>query len=223
MRLRHTIMVFFMAVAGFVASSNDAAAAGCRAPRTAGDFEVSVNIDVGEPSVSNHLSKAQLGRSNMHGRKGQILGTTQSGLELRWTISSQVRKWKNVYCFWVTSADVEISYHQLDVNIASEYEPGSCEYEAVLDHEYEHVEVAQEILRPYARQISVALTSLAIPTAHLPSVANSPEDAREEVEEVFRRTLHPVRDKINRALEVNQAVVDTKENYRRTWRRCQNW
>lgn len=223
MRFRHGLMVFCLAGAGFAAASGDAAAAGCRASRGASEFEVSVNIDVGEPRVSNNLSKAQLGRSNMHGRKGQILGTTKSGLELRWTISYQLRKWKKQYCFWVASADVDISYHQLDVTIASEYEPGSCEYEAVLDHEYEHVEVAQEILRPYAKQIYVALTSLAIPTAHLPSVAYSSEDARAEVEAVFKSTLHPVRDKINRALEVNQAVVDTKENYRRTWRRCKNW
>lgn len=53
----------------------------------AGDFEVNVNIDVGEPNVSNRLSKAQLGSSNTHGRRRQILGTTQSGLELRWSIS----------------------------------------------------------------------------------------------------------------------------------------
>lgn len=223
MRLRHSLVVFFFAAAMFPAASNDAAAAGCKAPRNAADFVVNVDIDVGEPSVSNQLSKAQLGSTNAHGRRRQILGTTKSGFELRWSMSAQVRNWKNVYCFWVTSADVEISYHQLDVNIASEYEPGSCQYDAVLDHEYEHVEVAQEIMRPYARQIEQALTSLAIPTSHLPSVANSPEDAREEVEAAFRRTLHPVRDKINRALEVNQAVVDTKENYRRTWRRCSKW
>ena len=223
MRFRHGLLVFILTAAGFAATSSDAAAAGCKAPGNASEFEVSVNIDVGEPSVSNNLSKAQLGRSNMHGRKGQILGTSRSGLELRWTISYKLRNWKKQYCFWVASADVDISYHQLEVIIASEYEPGSCEYEAVLDHEYEHVEVAQEILRPYAKQISAALASVAIPTFHQPSIANSPEDAREEVEAIFRSTLHPVRDKINRALEVNQAVVDTKENYRRTWRRCKNW
>lgn len=223
MRLRHSLLVFFIIAAGFAATSNDAAAAGCRAPRDAGDFEANVEIDVSEPNVSNDLSKAELGSSNTHGRKSQVLGTTQSGLELRWSISYRVRNWKNAYCFWVARADVEISYHQLDINIASEYEPGSCEYDAVLDHEYEHVEVAQKIMRPYSQRITAALTSLAIPTAHQPSVANSPEDAREEVEAVFRQTLTPVREKINRALEVNQAVVDSKENYRRTWRRCDNW
>jgi hypothetical protein len=223
MRLRNHFLALLCAVAWFGVSTDGASAAGCRAPRDAGDFAVIVKVDVGEPNVYNSMSKAQLGTSNTHGRERQILGTTNSGLKLRWSISYQIRDWKNVYCFWVASAEVEISYHQLDVNIASEYEPGSCQYGAVLDHEYEHVQVAQSVMQPYTRQIQQALTSLAIPTSHLPSVANSPEDAREEVEEVFRRTLGPVREKIDRLLQVNQAVVDTKENYRKTFRRCEKW
>lgn len=223
MRLRYHLLALLCAVAWFAVSTDGASAAGCRAPRDAGDLAVIVKVDVGEPNVYNSMGKAQLGTSNIHGRERQILGTTNSGLALRWSYSYQIRDWKNVYCFWVASVEVEISYRQLDVNIASEYEPGSCQYEAVLDHEYEHVQVAQSVMQPYSRQIQQALTSLAIPTSHLPSVANSPEDAREEVEEVFRRTLGPVREKIDRLLQVNQAVVDTKENYRKTFRRCAKW
>jgi hypothetical protein len=205
MRFGRHLLALSIAAASFAAISSGASAAGCRAPRSAGDFEVRVNIDPGEATVHNHLSKAQLGTSNLHGRRAQIL------------------EWKNVYCFWTASAVVDISYHQLDVNIASDYEPGSCQYEAVLDHEYEHVGVAQNIMQPYAQQIRQALTTLAIPTAHLPSLANSPEIAAEEVEEVFRRTLIPVRDQMGRLLVERQAEVDTLENYRRTWKRCRKW
>ena len=223
MRLRYQLLAYLFAAAWFVASTDGASAAGCRAPRDAGDFRVHVDVDVGEPIVFNTMNKAQLGTTNIHGRRGQILGTTESGFELRWSISYEVANWRNVYCFWTASAEVELSYQQLDVNIAAEYEPGSCQYEAVLDHENEHVAVAQSIMRPYARQIHQALTSLAIPTSHLPSVANTPEDAREEVEEVFRRTLLPVRDNMIQLLQQQQAEVDTLENYRRTWRRCRKW
>ena len=104
MRLRYHLLAFALAAAWFVATPNGASAAGCRAPDDAGDFEVVVDIDVREPDVSNHLSKAQLGSSSAHGRRGQILGTTQSGLELRWFINYQVSEWRNVYCFWVASA-----------------------------------------------------------------------------------------------------------------------
>lgn len=223
MRARAHVFTILIALSGFAALSDGAAAAGCEATPGAASFEVDVNVDVGEPEIYNQLSKAQLGSSNFHGKRAQILGTTQSGLELRWSINYQVREWRNVYCFWVANAEVEISYQTLDVNIASEYEPGSCQYEAILDHEYEHVEVAQEIMSPYSQRIRQALTSLSIPTSHLPSVANSPEIARAEVEEVFRRILSPVRDEMAQLLSERQAEVDTLDNYRRTWRSCREW
>ena len=223
MRIGIHLLAFLLAAVWLVGTPSAAAAAGCIAPDNAQDFEVNVDVDSGEPNIHNNLSKAQLGTTNSHGRRAQILGTANTGLELRWRIKYQVREWRNVYCFWVASANVKINYHQLDVNIAAEYEPGSCQYEAVLDHEQEHVDVAQNIMSPYAQQIQQALTTLAIPTAHLPSVANSPEIAREEVEEVFRQTLLPVRDQMGKLLRERQAEVDSIENYRRTWRQCRKW
>lgn len=223
MRLRYHLLAISLAALWFLAAPNGAAAAGCEAPADAADFDVEVNIDVGEPTIHNRLSKAQLGTSNIHGKRAQILGTAQTGLELSWSINYQIREWRNVYCFWVANAEVKVSYQTLDVNIAAEYEPGSCQYEAVLDHEYEHVKVAQNIMAPYGQQIEQALTSLSIPTSHLPSLANSPEIAREEVEAVFRSVLTPVRDQMGQLLTERQGEVDTIENYRRTWRRCRKW
>ena len=223
MHLRYHLLAIVIAVAGLAASTDGASAAGCRAPRNTTDFEVRVDIDTGAPNVYNNMSKADLGTSNIYGGLHQILGTTQSGIELRWSISYQVSNWKNVYCVWAASADVDLSYQQLDVNIASEYVPGSCQYEAVLDHENEHVEVAQRVMQPYARQIQRALTSLEIPTARAPVAVNTPDDARAEVEAAFQRTLRPVRDQLVQTLREQQAHVDTPENYRRTAQRCSNW
>jgi hypothetical protein len=223
MRLRYFFLAFFFATGWFIASTEDSAAAGCRAPRDAADYQVNVDVQVGEPRVFNHMSKAELGTTNSHGGERQILGTTQSGFSLRWSINYQVSNWRSVYCFWTSSADVELTYKALDVNIASEYEPGSCQYEAVLDHELEHVQVAQDIMHPFAQELRTALSSLAIPTAHLPDVANTPEYAREEVEEAFRRTLLPVRDQMAQLLATRQEEVDSLENYQRTWARCQRW
>ena len=223
MRIRYHLVAIVIAATGFVASVDGASAAGCRAPRDASDFEVRVDIDTGAPNVYNNMSKAELGTANIYGGLHQILGTTQSGLELRWSISYQVANWKNVYCVWAASTDVKLSYQQLDVNIASEYAPGSCQYEAVLDHENEHVEVAQRVMQPYAQQIQRALTSVEIPTSRSPTAVNTPEDARAEVEATFKRTLLPVRDQLIRTLKEQQAHVDTPDSYRRTAQRCSNW
>lgn len=219
---RHFLAVVF-AAACFAVSTQGATAAECEAPDDTGSFEVNVHIDAGEPRISNNLSKAQLSGRNSHGRRRQILGTMQGDVDLRWFIKYGIREYRDGICFWVASADVELAYRQLDVNIASEYEPGSCQYEAILDHENEHVQVARSIMSPYAQQIRASLTTLSIPTPHLPSVADSPQQARAQVNEVFRRQLMPVRERMFRLLRAKQAEVDTGENYRRTFRQCRRW
>jgi hypothetical protein len=217
------VLAVAIAVVFFYASPPDAAAAQCQSPDDTESFQVNVDLDVGTPQIYNDRTKAQLGTSNSHGRQRQVLGTMQGNVDLRWFINYQVTEVSNGTCFWVASADVELSYLQLDVNIAAEYKPGSCQYAAILDHEKQHVRVAQKIMSPYAQQIKQALTTLSIPTPDLPSVADSPEQAREEVQEVFRRVLLPVRDQMNKLVRARQAEVDTLQNYRRTFKQCRRW
>lgn len=212
-----------LAVACFAASAQGATAAECEAPDDAGSFEVNVHIDAGKPNISNRLSKAQLSGALSHGRRRQILGVMQGDVDLRWFIDYKIKELRDGICFWVATADIELSYRQLDVYVAREYEPGSCEYEAVLDHEKEHVQVARSIMSPYAQQIQASLTTLSIPTPDLPSVAGSPEEARAHVNEVFRRQLMPVRERMYQVLRARQAEVDTSENYGRTFRQCRKW
>ncbi|NNE82399.1 MAG: hypothetical protein HKN28_00350 [Alphaproteobacteria bacterium] len=224
MHSRKYLWALSVAILFYAGAPNDAAAAECQSPDDAGSFEVNVKVDVGQPTIYNHRTRAQLsGASSVHGRRRNILGTMQGNVDLRWFINYKVNEVSNGTCFWVASADVELSYHQLDVNIAAEYEPGSCQYEAILEHEFEHVAVAQQIMSPYAQQIEQALTTLSIPTPDLPSIADSPAQARAEVQEVFRRVLLPVRDQMNQLVRARQADVDTPENYRWTFKKCRRW
>ena len=71
--------------------------------------------------------------------------------------------------------------------------------------------------------VEQALTTLSIPTPDLPSIADSPDQARAEVQEVFRRVLLPVRDQMNQLVRARQADVDTPENYRWTFKKCRRW
>ncbi|MCZ6510444.1 MAG: hypothetical protein O7A62_07635 [Alphaproteobacteria bacterium] len=223
MYFRRYLLAISISGVFFAASIQDAAAEECKSPDDAERFKVNVDVDAGVPNIQNHRSKAQLGGTNSHGRRRQILGTMQGEVDLRWFINYHIEDFQDGSCYWVASANVELSYHQLDVNIASEYEPGSCQYEAILDHEKEHVVVAQNILSPYAQQIRAALTTLSIPTPDLPAVADSPAEARAQVQAVFRRVLLPVRDQMSRLVRARQADVDTRENYRRTFRQCRRW
>lgn len=223
MGFRRYFLAAAFAAACFAASAPGAVAAECEAPDDAGSFAVKVHIDAGEPNISNELSKAQLSGAISHGRRRQILGVMQGDVDLRWLINYKVEKIRGGHCFWVASTDIELAYRQLDVYIAAEYEPGSCQYKAILDHENEHVQVARSIMAPYAQQIYAAMTTLSIPTRDLPSVAESPEEARAEVHATFKRLLMPIRARMFQVLRAKQADVDTRENYNRTFRQCRSW
>lgn len=224
MPLCRFFLVFALAFAGFALPSGPAAAAECQAPADAGGFEVRVDFDIKKPDIYHNLSKADLGTTNFHGRRGQILGNTQSSEELRLSSKIEFVERDGVVCFWVTRAEVDISLKQLDVYIATDYEAGSCKYEAVLDHENEHVAVAQSVTGAYAQGVEAALTTArSIPTAERPALAGSPDEARARVNALFQQTLAPVRDKMARVLKAKQAQVDTEENYRKTWQRCSRW
>jgi len=223
MRFRRHILTACFAVACITASAPGATAAECEAPDDASSFVVNVHIDPGKPNISNKLSKAQLSGALSHGRRRQILGVMQGDVDLRWRINYKIEEFRDGICFWVASADIELAYRQLDVYIAREYEPGSCQYEAILDHENEHVQVARSIMSPYAQQIRASLTTLSIPTRDLPSVADTAEQAHAQVNAVFRQQLMPVREQMYQVVRARQADVDTRENYGRTFRQCRKW
>ncbi len=223
MLFRRFILVLAFAVLGLAAPAGSASASECRALEHGGRFEVAVNIDVNEPDIYNNLSKAELGGSNAHGRRGQTLGTMQSGVSLSWSINYQFREAGDVVCFAVASADVDLAYDQLDIYIAADYQPQSCQYEAVLDHEQEHVVVAQTTMRAYEQRFRDALDSRSIPTPDRPAEARSQAEAQAEVDQLFKQKLLPLLEEMTQELEVRQAQVDTLENYQKTWRRCRRW
>jgi hypothetical protein len=104
----------------FLASTPKAAAAECQPNEDTSSYEIHVDVDIGVPNIYNNRSKAQLGSRNSHGRRRQVLGTMQGEVDLRWFIDYKIEDFKGRKCFWVASANVSLSYHQLDVNVARE-------------------------------------------------------------------------------------------------------
>ncbi len=125
-------------------------------------------MNVGEPIVDNTRSKAALGTVARHGRSYRLLGRTDAGLIMKWDVRYGVVPHGSGYCVWVANIDLLLAHQVLDVYVASEYAPGSCQYQAILAHEYEHVDVAKRVMRGYEQRIRSALTSLSIPRPGLP-------------------------------------------------------
>lgn len=197
---------------------------GCpRSPRA--PYEVNVRIEIPPVPVNHEFSIAELGELSFHGPRSRVLGLTKGGLQINRTSTTRYSSAPSGdgFCFWVTAVDVTLSYRTMEVYVAKEYDPGTCAYRAILEHEKEHVRAARKNLNRYAPRVRSALTSLLIPTGREPAAVASPEDAEREVKALSRELLEPVYREMIESLRKTQAALDTPGEYRRVRRRCRKW
>src|SRR5690606_5098971 len=99
---------------------------------------------------------------------------------------------------------------------------GSCQYEAVLDHEMRHVEVFKESVAASGERLRRALEAV-LERADFPVTGGDREALGDDIvarfEPAFRRAAAAADAERSR----RNAEVDTPESYERTRRRCGSW
>lgn len=222
----HRWPVYLFLGAGFICSSvlwpGLARAGPCQAQPDA-DYRVDVAIEIPPVGVHRHLSRNELGNMTPHGPSEQVLGMTASRLEAETSTYFGAHAADGGVCLWVDRIHLALRYSALDIYVASEYASTSCPYKAILRHERRHEEVARRHLNGYIEQIRSALSSLAIPKARSPMFAASLEAGQTKVQAVLERLLEPIAEKIRGTMKEAQAKVDSRGEYQRVRRQCNNW
>ena len=185
-------------------------------------YDINVKIEFPEVPIDHSRSIKQL--SSLHGRaNSRILGLMKPDLRILTLPHADGAVVGDAYCFWITGFDVTLRYKRVDVYVAREYKQGSCAYNAILDHEQEHVRVARRNLLEYAPRIRSTLTSLLIPTGAEPVMVPSVEQAKVEVRAISDELLKPVYEEMVQSLHDGQAALDTPQEYARVRSRCRRW
>lgn len=199
-------------------------AAGAVCLPAAGDYRVDVRIEMPPVSVHHDLSRAQLGLLAFHGPSNRVLGVTASNLRAGTSTRYGHRPLEGEgTCFWVDRIEVTLRYQALDIYIASDYAPGSCQYQAILSHENKHAAVAQSQLDDYVQVIRSVLTSLAIPKPLEPRLVGSVSAAQEQTQATIQTLLQPVLSQLRKSMEKAQKQIDTAAEYRRVETQCPKW
>lgn len=124
-------------------------------------------------------------------------------------------------CGYLREVSITLGIQTLEVFVARDYAPGSCEYEAVVRHEAEHVDIHYRTLDEYAPRIA---RELAAGLQRRPWTMNF---SVEEVENTFRERTDIERlssfKRMMRTLDRRHGAIDTPESYRRTRMQCSNW
>ncbi|TAK98794.1 MAG: hypothetical protein EPO08_18160 [Rhodospirillaceae bacterium] len=125
------------------------------------------------------------------------------------------------FCLYFSEIDADFGYGDMDVYVASEYPPGSCEYRTVLDHENQHVAINTQVLREMAPQVRAELERLL--TEEQPVfVLDSKSATREKLTDLSQR-MKPILAAFQEVLAQRNGSIDTAQNYKTTSAVCRNW
>jgi hypothetical protein len=180
------------------------------------DAPVNYRFGLDSPAIAKIADE-----NGMPGLKSEIpFGLTIGRYNLEVTVNSESNRDGSGYCTELRAAHVEIGLKQLDVIIDRRFAPGSCERQAVLDHEAEHVEVFRAALRSYLPALERALGHIALPRAIPVADRNA---ARAAYVDPITDALKPLLTALNSHARAANARLDTPESYAAVFKRCHGW
>lgn len=207
-----------------VVSSVSARAAACEQVRQSP--YVSLTVSPGQINYITSRNKAGLRR--LHSGVRSIdsdwspIGLTMAELGLGLAVSVRAEGTADGrYCAEVASVEATLGYDVIDVYIASEYPRGSCQYNAILDHERLHVMVFQDTLDQYFSQVEETLRRAA--NSAKPVLTRDPDRASRKLQAILERAAKPLFRAINKTLDRGNGALDTRENYEREQTNCISW
>jgi hypothetical protein len=182
-----------------------------------------------DPVYSHSLTTSQIEALSQSGGEAEhyhVYGLTQAGYsinslyEVNWS-----KKWfRPEYSIWVEDLRVEFTYNTLNVFVTSTYPEGSCEYQATLDHENQHVAIHREMYEQYQQIFRQKVGEAKdIPLASSPIVASSIEEGKTRISQLISAALDPPFEQFKEALQTEQDKLDTPDSYAELKGRCQNW
>lgn len=150
----------------------------------------------------------------------QAAYSTDSLYEVNWS-----KKWfRSDYTMWVENLRVEFTYNTLNVFVTRSYPEGSCEYQATLDHENQHVAIHRQMFEQYQEVFREEVGQAKdIPLVSRPITAASVEEGKARMGQMISRVLDRPFEQFKEALKSEQDKLDTPESYAELRERCHHW
>ena len=182
-----------------------------------------------QPTLNNALNVTAL--HNFMGSKGQApsggvhseaLGVTYTTPEFNIEANSRiVSRGRGPTCVYLTKVKVEFGFRDVDVYVASEYRPGTCEYKAILDHENQHVAINTQALRTHAPRMRLALERML--GEERPTVTNDPDRVTQQILNRLTRRMDEYLKAFYAEMDSRNGALDTASNYEAIGNICRDW
>lgn len=149
---------------------------------------------------------------------GITYAETAYGAEAR---SSATKARDGGYCVYLTGLDVQFGFKRMDVYIAAEFEPGTCEYRSVLDHENQHVSLHKGALRDFAPRFRAEVEKVL--RAQAPVYARDAQAGMDQALAAVDKGMSGLLNQFQKLTAERNAPLDSASNYEATGKLCENW
>lgn len=180
-----------------------------------------------KPTYNNRLSVQGI-RSTFREHTDPILGVHERALGITYAQSaysaeanSSATPVRGGFCVYLTSLDVQFGFKRMEVYIASEFEPGTCEYRSVLDHENQHVAINNGTLKAFAPVFRAEIEKLL--ALQKPVYAANAQSGMDVALSNVEKGMSAMWSRFQDRMADENAPLDSAKNYAATGALCSNW
>jgi len=171
------------------------------------------------PRYHHHKSISDLGYEGGKVRQGQTRIQTRFGFGIE--LESR-RLGRDLVCYRLKSANAIWEIVSIDVFIAFEHVPGTCTYTVTMDHENQHVALAQQNFVRFLPRFERVFRDAA---ERVKPFATA-RDGRRVSQDIMNRLegeVAGVRAQFDTAMKRENAILDSPQSYRELEARCPKW
>jgi len=227
MTLGRFLVLPLIGIAFWFAALQQASAAAPRCPPYSKAITLDFVVLSPKPVYNNRLTVAGI-RNLFRQHTDPVLGPHERALGITYAQTSysaearsQATTVRGGYCVYLTSLDVKFGFKRMEVYVASEFEPGTCEYRSVLDHENQHVSVNIGTLREYAPRFRGQVENIL--SRQQPVFTANAQAGMDVALQNVENAMSALLDQFQDSMASRNAPLDSNSNYAATGALCKNW
>lgn len=179
--------------------------------RSGPSFSVDVKVEAPGATVHRGLRFAQI--RSLTDNKNSV-GFTLMPLTLAIEINStMVSGPRRDLSFYVSDVQITLRYDAIDVYVASEFRQEPCIFQAMIEHEHEHIGVDQKLARDYALRMKAAVEKAPLPTYLNPLEGISLSKGRALAKAQVKEILDPLMAELLAKRKEASAELDQRESF----------
>ncbi|MEO5362493.1 MAG: hypothetical protein H7838_02540 [Magnetococcus sp. DMHC-8] len=189
-------------------------------PALGTDVPVEVRFNQAQPYVDDQHSRSWI--QEQARALNHPIGLTVSRLSHTLTAHFLTRRitGRN-QCVYLKSLSLVLEYPNTTVYVDNAYPPGSCEYQAIYQHEMEHVRILNTHQEKFLPSWRARLQTLAHKTR--PLLSENSQQAQQEILHALDRAVRKEIEQLDKIQKAAQAAIDTPRNYTKVRASCRQW